>query len=232
MQHRKPRKDKGQPRWTERDLWVLPWIGEQYIVRFDQLLGLLSQQPLGETLKDGWVGEATVRHWMERWKKAGMIASASILAGHPSWVWLTVKGLRTVGLEFRMWTPNPGRLRHLYYCNEVRAIIESEGNDPVWYAERELRAEQAEVKKGVRANHLPDAEVEIKGKTIAIEVELSIKEQERLRAILYDLERRYAGIRYFVLPSVKPHIEQAIGSLLPEFMRQKFSVVVLEETWE
>lgn len=43
------RRDAGQMRWTERDLTVLPWIGEQYDVRFHHLHELLNRQPVGTT---------------------------------------------------------------------------------------------------------------------------------------------------------------------------------------
>ena len=42
---RRPRNDKGQLRWTERDIQVQGWIGEQYAVRIDHLQHLLSRQP-------------------------------------------------------------------------------------------------------------------------------------------------------------------------------------------
>jgi hypothetical protein len=43
-QPRKPRCDRGQIQVTERDLWVLRWIGEQYAVRLDHLQELLGRK--------------------------------------------------------------------------------------------------------------------------------------------------------------------------------------------
>ena len=48
-------------RWTERDLTVLPWIFEQYIVRYDQLARLLARWPGKATKQPGRVGKETVR---------------------------------------------------------------------------------------------------------------------------------------------------------------------------
>src|SRR6266568_8461087 len=41
---RKTRCDKGQIQLTDRDLWVLHWIAEQYAARLDQVQNLLGQE--------------------------------------------------------------------------------------------------------------------------------------------------------------------------------------------
>ena len=45
---RATRKDKGRPRWTERDDYCLWWVGEQRAVRYDQLRRLLAQPEVVE----------------------------------------------------------------------------------------------------------------------------------------------------------------------------------------
>ncbi len=211
---KKPRRDKGQPRWTKRDLWLLRWIAEQYAVRFDHLQELLSLQPLGETQEEGWLAEATVRHWIERWRKAGILGHASILVGQPGWVWLTRKGLQILGLDYRPWTPNPGRLRHLYYVNEVRILSEARKDTPTWISERRLDSERGLRMRGELVGHLPDGELHFSdGAVIAIEVELSTKMSDRLEEILLEVSQRYHGVWYCVLPRMKPHLEQAIANL-------------------
>ena len=44
---RKIRSDKGSHHIIKRDRWVLRWIGEQYVARFDHLQVLLGQDPQG-----------------------------------------------------------------------------------------------------------------------------------------------------------------------------------------
>lgn len=232
---KKTRRDKGQSRWTARDIWLMPWIGEQYGVRFDQLLQLLSRQPLGETQEEGWVGEATVRHWIERWRKMGLIGYASLLVGQPGWVWLTRKGMQTLGQEYRMWTPNPARLQHIYYCTEVRLMNEDRKNKLAWRSERMLRKEQEALKKGERARHLPDAELVFEnGAVAAIEVELTVKEPDWLDDILTSLGARYNAVWYYTLPRVTPHIQKAFDKIptYQRHLREKFSLAELEENWE
>jgi hypothetical protein len=93
---RQVRWDRGQIRWTKRDIALLPCVGEQYAVRFDQLQAPLSRQPLGPTKKAGRVTASAVCSCLERWQRAGVATSASLMAGEPGWVWLTRKGLRLI----------------------------------------------------------------------------------------------------------------------------------------
>jgi hypothetical protein len=236
MEKKATRRDAGQPRYTERDTWLHPWIGDMYCVRFDHLQELISRQPMGETQEEGWVGEATVRHWIERWRRASVIGHRSVLVGQPSWVWLTRQGLQTFGLDYRYWQPNPARLRHLHYCNQVRLYQEERKLNMTWRSERALRAEQEALRKGERAAHLPDAEmVFTNGFTVAIECELSVKNEARLHDIFYDVGSNYGAVWYFTPPKIKPHIEKALESM-PNYPtpppRDLFEVVEMEEDWE
>ena len=56
------RRDAGEIRLTDRDLWALRWIGEQYAVRMDQLRRLLGSRPGGECqvvgCRSGWSSES------------------------------------------------------------------------------------------------------------------------------------------------------------------------------
>jgi hypothetical protein len=79
----------------------------------------------------------------------------------------------------------------------------------------------------VREGHRSDAEVELRGQRVAIEVELSDKVSGRLAAILYELARWYAGIWYFCPPATQGVMQRAIGELNPPTIRQKFSLVPL-----
>lgn len=61
---RAPRRDKGQPQWTERDLAVLAWIGEQYGVRRDHLAVLLGRAAHADTKTPGRLAATTVKDWV------------------------------------------------------------------------------------------------------------------------------------------------------------------------
>lgn len=232
---KKSRRDKGQPRWTTRDLWLLHWIAAQYCVRIDQLQELLSLRPMGKTQEDGWLAEGTVRHWIERWRRAGILEHGVILAGRPGFVWVTRKGLRTLELPYRNWIPNPGKLRHLYYINQVRMQCEALKDTPTWVSERQLDRERGLRKRGEQVGHLPDGELHwTDGVICAVEVELSRKVDKRLTDILEQVGQGYHLVQYYVFPRMRPLLEQAIAKL-PAWtaprIRERFDVDVLEETW-
>lgn len=235
MEKRTPRRDKGQPRWTTRDIWLLRWIAAMYTVRIDHLQALLSLRPMGKTQEEGGLGEGTVRHWVERWRRAGILEHGVILAGKPGFVWLTRKGLHTLELPYRPWVPNPGRLRHLYYINQVRMSCENLEDTPTWVSERRLDSERGPRRRGEQAGHLPDGELHWSdGVVYAVEVELSRKVDNRLTGILKQVGQDYPGVWYYVLPRMKPLLEQAIADLPPwpgDQIRERFDVDLLEETW-
>ena len=89
MDERKQRGRGERVVWTERDLKVIPWIFEQYSVRYDQLAELLGRWPGKETQQAGRLGMTTVRKLARRWKKARVVeyavaagAAAPVVLGH------------------------------------------------------------------------------------------------------------------------------------------------------
>ena len=100
---RQRRHDAGMIQLTERDMWVLMWIGQQYTVRADQLQGLLGRDPQGTVQVSGVLGKPTVERVIRRWRQAGWVEARQILAREPIWVWLTRSGLQQMGLPYRVW---------------------------------------------------------------------------------------------------------------------------------
>jgi len=224
---RKPRRDKGQMRWTPRDLAALLWIGEQYAVRLDQLAVLLARLSSAPTQTPGMLREDTVYKLVKRWEQAGVVKYAVLLSQTPSWVWLTREGLEQVGLSYRFWKPKAQGLAHLYAVNQARLEIEQRYPTAIWRSERHLNSERGFSRKQARGPHRPDAEVEVEGRRMAVEVELSDKVSGRLAAILYELARTYAGTWYFCPPATKGLVQRAIEQLNPPAVRQKFLLVAL-----
>ena len=93
---RRQRRDFGSVRMSERDARLLLLIGEQYAVTVDQLARLI-----GRTYR-------TARWLRDRWQNAGWVASRQLIAGGPSYVWLTREGTRVAQSPHRTWEPNPG----------------------------------------------------------------------------------------------------------------------------
>ena len=128
----KTRQDKGRMRWTERDVEVLRWIGEQYAVRLDHLQRMLGRQAGQGTLGPGVLGIETVRKLVQRWQRAGLVEYAVLERRQLGWVWLTRKGLEQLELAYQPWAPRQLGLRHLYALNQVRLWISVKQKGANW----------------------------------------------------------------------------------------------------
>ncbi len=228
---RQVRRDAGQMRYTERDMWALTWIGDQYGIRFDQLQRLLGQRAGAAMQSSTELGQATVRDMVERWQRAGLVEHRKFLVGQPGWVWLTRSGLEHMDLPYRVWEPQVSGLSHVYWCNQVRLLVEprqvGRGHRAVWQSERRLRYEEEQQRREARAggttyttSHLPDAVVEVDGKTIAVEVELTAKTGARVRDIMRRVVWRYGRAWYFVAPAAATVVQRAWIQLEPSVQRE------------
>src|SRR5258708_3088563 len=126
---RVPRKDKGKPRWTERDDYCLWWIGEQRVVRYDQLQRLLARESDHETVRPGWLSASRTTQTIQRWQKAGLVHYVRPYARRPGFVYLSRKGLRFVELDYHYSEPKESQLTHLSYINQARLKFEDEYDD-------------------------------------------------------------------------------------------------------
>lgn len=187
---RKTRSDKGVYQLTERDMYVLTYIADQYAMRFDQVRQLLSDDPQGKT-KAELLAVPTVQTKINKWVKAGWAKYRRWLADGPGWVWVTKAGLAALELDgYLAKPPAVTRLAHIYAVNEVRYQIDYH----LWTSERAVRAELEEGDK----HPIPDAVIEDEeGIETAIEVEISIKKPldlvEKMKRLLphYDLIHFY-----------------------------------------
>ena len=70
---------------SERDLELLRFVGEQYLVTLPQLAYLAGRS------------ERTARWLRTRWQRAGLIDAAKLLVDEPTVIWLTRPGLAALG---------------------------------------------------------------------------------------------------------------------------------------
>lgn len=200
----KRRSDYGEIRGTERDTYLLTWIGEQYAVRLDQLHELVNR------LKGRQVSESNIKWLTDRWRRAGWVEKRKRLAYQPQWVWLTKAGLDEIGLDYPYREPALSRLPHIYQVNVVRMYIERElGEAAQWVSEREANAERREAKK----QHQVDGEVLYQGTQIAVEVELTQKSARRLRSVLQELKRDYKAVWYFLADECYEPVSKMIAGV-------------------
>jgi hypothetical protein len=196
-QTKKPRCDRGQIQLTDRDLRIMRWIGEQYAVRLDHLQQLLGQEAGRGAKQEGHISESATRLVVARWVRADLATWKKFMVDEPSWVWLTPKALRELGLPYKRYEPSLTRLDHLWVINAVRLLLKEELPDATWRSERTLRVTLPYLKGGFFP-HLPDAELIWGEETIAIEVEVTPKKPQELRDILEDLTTRYHQVWCYV----------------------------------
>lgn len=209
---RKVRKDKGIPQLSERDRYLLSWVGEQYAVRADTLQKLLGRMP-GKSqnipVEEGKISIRNVRRVINRWETIGVACYQKFYHSQPGWVWLSTAGLRTQGLPYAPFSPRQGTdLTHLYYLNEVRLNLEEKYTVRLlWESERGLKKQAGEEKNP----HVPDGVVTIDGNRVAVEVELTPKSDKRTKEAIQELLKHYPGVWYFVTDVTAPVIERAAG---------------------
>jgi len=175
----------GHETLRRRDLEVLGWLGEQYGARADQLEILLG------------CGPRTIQRVLSRLREAGLITTRRLLADEPAWAIPTRAGLRACGHGFGAWHPRVGLLAHVAAVNDVRLHVQARSPESEWVGEQPLARERQP------GEHLPDAVVVTDGRRVAIEVELTVKSQRRVQAILDELTGRFDAVLYFC--ALGPH---------------------------
>jgi hypothetical protein len=229
---RKPRQDKGLPRFTERDIQALKWIGEHYALRFDQLQRLLGSMATQPTKTQGLLSETATRHAVQRWQAAGLVEYRKVFSDDPGWVWLTGLGLRTAGLPFSALRPGAGELDHIYWCAQVRlSYYLRHRGDHIWETERYLRQEMNVGKKkaGSASIYIPDARITMENlNVIALQVELTAKTRIRLEKIVEALALEYTLTWYVTRGAIADRVREAIKALDDPTLAERFKIYDLE----
>lgn len=195
---RRRRCDFGSVRMSDRDARLLFLIGEQYAVTVEQLARLI-----GRTFR-------TARWLRDRWQNAGWVASRQLVAGGPSYIWLTREGSRIAQSPHRAWQPNPGLAAHIEAVTEIRLLLERQLALGEWQSERTL-AKTYGPRSELRL-HLPDAVLVRDQERVAIEVELTLKSRARLDELVRELGERYQQVWYFAAARLVPTLSE-IASL-------------------
>jgi hypothetical protein len=180
---------------ARRDLEVLAFVGEQYALRVDQLAVLLG------------AGERTAQRVISRLRSAGLAEAKPLLAGEPTWLWLTRAGARASGRDFGSWTPKLGMLAHVEAVTWVRLYVRSQARSSEWVCERCLLRDRIDPR-----DHVADGVVVSGRESHAVEVELSVKSRARTQRILDDLSQAHDAVVYFTTPATRSHLERLGGS--------------------
>jgi len=237
---RATRQDKGTPRLEKRDIIVLRWIMQMYIVRFDQLQVLLARHsPVKEELVDPeHVSPSTVRTHLRRWKTLGLVRYKKILyeKEQPLFCWLTPYGLRYLaeadedgdGIVYSYYEPTLRDLHHMSLITQARLYIERQYPDYRFKSERQLRKEQQSRPKQIKRPHVTDGLVyRPDGRAIALEVERWDKAGPKLQRILQELAETYHRTWYFVSKDARTAVTKAHAHL-PEPLRKRIQLLSSE----
>lgn len=211
---------------TERDLRILKWIGEQFVVNVKELDQLLCFDADKHHLDP--IGEYYVRDLVRRWKKAGIVQTAYPLK-RGLHVFLTSQGVRITGLPFTPRTPSTSDVAHLTHhdgVNQIRLYLEQQAwrNTQVmsWVSERSLMQQQKFIAKEQPHQplpHRPDAEIYTREECIAVEYEKAYKRPAKLKSVLHDFlfSDRYSRVFYFCeTPAIQQSIARAVSAIIPE----------------
>ena len=238
---RKTRSDKGEVEATDRDLYCMEWIADQYAARFDQIQKLLSRVPDPKKPYQGeMLAETTTKDLIDRWRRAGWIEYRRVLAADRGFAWVTRRGLQLVELDGLYTAKEPAaiRLNHIYAINQVRLWMDGAGYQ--WTSEREYIASlKKKKKKDEKVGPIPDAVVfnEKLGKKAALEIELTAKKPATMflkvarlvREIQFDAEvGNYAPVFpliWFYVPNeqIKKLVEGAVADLRDKGERERVS---------
>ena len=212
-QGRAARWDAG-PVLTVRDVLALRWLGEQYAATTGTLGVLLGRLSPAAPKAPGQVAARTVRHHLDRWVRAGLVARTRRLGR--TWVTPTRRGLDLVELDYPTWALPATQLAHVHAVGLVRLAREPDPCAGGWISERALFRE-----RGRASWHLADGALPVpvpagwvaQGITDAferIEVELTPKPRRRLAAALRTQAPRTAAVTYYAPPA---HLDRLAGEM-------------------
>src|SRR3954468_16014082 len=170
------------PGW--RSLEALAWLAR---------LEVAGLEPLG--LAMGWGRRARYSH-VARLMRAGLVVRAFDVGG--SVVAITAAGRREVAADrgdVRAGAIHGSGLRHARAVSWIAALLTSRERE--WISDLEARRRPEWLVpvlwSGRRAGHRPDLGIVMRGRRVAVEVELSLKAPRRLEAILRGYDQALAS---------------------------------------
>lgn len=239
---RKIRKDAGTPQWTDRDRFLWEYIGHMRAMRFDQVQRLAARAS-PEEIEGGVLSVSRTSEIISRWtaKAVRYAVFKSIFHAQPGWVYMTRRGLRQAGLDFRAEAPSVRSLEHLYWINEVRMKLEQEHPNMRWISERSIQAEQERRRAGQKLSHIQDGILVLPGaggktQTIDIEVQVSKPSPTEVQQIMSDqLLRRDANnpLRYYVNRKSRGVVQAVHQKMVSERRAMRPSIEIIDlEAWQ
>jgi hypothetical protein len=205
---------------TEKDAEIVSWIGRTGAAGAEHVMGRFA------------MGQSWAYARLSRLVWDGLLEQKTLLYRKPGLYIATTEGLRSCGLErLGFYRISPGRFLHASELASQAVALHRGFSDWELLSERDIRAEESEhaelvasarrgdLPGGRSALHRPDlALISPEGRTLAVEVELSIKAPRRLAAICrgWARARHVSHIYYFATPAVARAVDRAIAETRAE----------------
>jgi hypothetical protein len=205
---------------TEKDAQIVSWIGRIGAAGAEHVMGRFA------------MGQSWAYTRLSRLVWAGLLEQKTLLYRKPGLYIATAEGLRSCGLErLGLCRISPGGFVHARELASQAVALHTAFPDWELLSERDIRAEESdrvelvasarlgELPGGRTALHRPDlALISAEGRTLAVEVELSIKAPRRLAAICraWARARHVSHIYYFATPAVARAVDRAIAETRAE----------------
>lgn len=212
---RKQRIDRGEARTTDRDLMAMQWLAEQWAAPVDQIGRLL--RPDAPWQNRTYTAAAAV----QRWRRHGWVDIARVQQGADRWVWpKPFMSTRMLGWDVQSWTPSPARVHHMEAVNDVRL------RHPYGWTSERVLLHQVGFRGDETGVRVPDGLVQlggqVGGRTLLVEVELSRKSPEAMRAAMQGwpaaCDRWGAdGVLWVSTPSLHSHMRAALDAVTAQF---------------
>lgn len=197
---------------TERDAAALMWVAEQYGARLDVLSVLLARLAGRAEPLSIW----GVRNQVDRWQRMRLVTADRVLGA--TWVTPTRAGLDRAGAEFPVWRVPAAKLAHTHAVSVVRLAYEatSQAQSRPWVCERATWKERGKMGWHVPDGVLRDPAEDETSRSVAVEVELTLKTRKQYRAEVIGNLRNGTAVLWYFTPSqpfarvLETHVTAAI----------------------
>jgi hypothetical protein len=164
-----------------RGLELLRLAAEERAIRLDLAARLLQMKP------------SALVPVVERLVRGGLLEQDRFLVKERyPWIWPSRSGLRAAGTGYAFYEPRPGQLQHLAGVAATRSVCVEANPGALWVPERALVREHNRCRR-----HLADGALQLGGRRIPIEVELTPKDRQKLVVIMGSLLKDYGTAQYY-----------------------------------
>jgi len=196
------------PALTPRDTEILTWVGRYGVVTADQIARRFFSRD------DGAVGQAAAYRRLRKLRELDLLRMDRTFYMEPSVIRLTTRGARQADCGVGPAKLVLAEVRHALAVVDVVEDLLARNRGADLTTERELRiGYRQELADGARPgrNRLPDAVLVIKGKTIAVEVDLTSKRSNDYERILGAYVRQeYDAVWWYVRPRVVARLQEIV----------------------